>query len=381
MNAAQAGSAAAPQEALVDGDDAGVDAAARVGMVGAQAIANRAHLGHRLVHTLVFADPADHPKRARRAVVPIETLRTGQRLPHIRARGKAGAVGDDPDNRRRRSVDRHVVPKDRWVAAERRLPDALADHGHRRRTPAIVLDRDDAADDRRDPEHVEQLAGDVTALDTLGCAVHIGQSRGAGGERREIGAADSLARLVELEPRQPAVRVPLVARGHEHDAIGPGNREAAQGMRVEDREHHVVHADAERKDEHGGDREATVPRQRADGKPGVQRDRLDQRQAPLIAVAHRDLIHAAEGTPGCGSRLLGRQPLRLELLGEQSEMKPDLVVQPPIAARPEQRIEKPRQQHARAHGSFSNSRLTIDTVRAQLSVAAASCFRPAVVMR
>ena len=69
------------------------------------------------------------------------------------------------------------------------------------------------------------------------------------------------------------------------------------------------------------------------------------------------------------------------LVGEQLEVRLQLLAQLVLATPAAERPEQPREQHAQArHDSGSRRRLTIATVRAQSCASASSCFRPAAVM-
>ena len=66
---------------------------------------------------------------------------------------------------------------------------------------------------------------------------------------------------------------------------------------------------------------------------------------------------------------------RRQLVGHEREMGLDLLLQLGIAAAPAKQTCDARE--PRSHDSPSSMRLTMATVRVQLSVSAASCFFPA----
>lgn len=108
------------------------------------------------------------------------------------------------------------------------------------------------------------------------------------------------------------------------------------------------------------------------------RDLFEKRHSPLISVRLLHRLHAPEG-PSCGGARLGeRQSAADVLVCEHLEVRSNLVIQIGVASRLVRECAEARQHHAqRGDHSSSSSRSISATVRAQLSVSAASCFRPA----
>ena len=95
----------------------------------------------------------------------------------------------------------------------------------------------------------------------------------------------------------------------------------------------------------------------------------------MIAIRHARPLQPAEGTPRLDAGVLSRQAALLEFVGHQREMGLDLLLQVCVAAATAKKTGHTRE--PRSHDSPSSIRFTIATVRAQLSVSAASCFLPA----
>jgi len=112
------------------------------------------------------------------------------------------------------------------------------------------------------------------------------------------------------------------------------DRQPADRVCVEDREQHVVDADPEAEHEQRRDGEASIARQQPQGEPHIQRQGVDKRQPPLVAIGGRHLIdpskRSARGDPG----VRHRQSFREILLREQLQVCPhffreSLVAPPP----------------------------------------------------
>ena len=113
-------------------------------------------------------------------------------------------------------------------------------------------------------------------------------------------------------------------------------------MGVQDREQHVVHADAQTQDEDGQERKAPVPADQTEGETHVERERVENGQAPLIAIDGRHLIDAAESAARCRPGLGGREAFFEEISRQQVEMTADLLVEPLVAFAPAEKIRQAR---------------------------------------
>jgi hypothetical protein len=151
-------------------------------------------------------------------------------------------------------------------------------------------------------------------------------------------------------------------------------------MRIQDGKEHVVHTDPDCQHDDRGRREAAIACQQTASEPDVLEERVEERQAPLIAVLGLQLIDATKRAPRRRASLSGTQPLRDEIARQQIEMGLDLVVQAGVASRTNEDVQHSRDEHPSVgeerHQPSSSRRLTIDTVRAQSCDSAASCRRP-----
>ena len=144
-------------------------------------------------------------------------------------------------------------------------------------------------------------------------------------------------------------------------------------------DHRAADADGEQRD--GGERRAAFAQQCAPCEADVLPQRVDPGQHARVAERLTCLRDAAEFAPRGEPRLGVRQTAPAVLVGEQLEMRLQLLAQFVLAAAAGQRPEQPCEQHAQAgHDSGSRRRLTISTVRAQSCASASNCFRPAAVM-
>ncbi len=144
-------------------------------------------------------------------------------------------------------------------------------------------------------------------------------------------------------------------------------------------DHRAADADGEQRDRR--ERRAAVAHQRAPREADVLPQRVDPGQHARVAERLPCLRDAAEFAARGEPRLGVRQAAPAVLVGEQLEVRLQLLAQLVLATPAAQRPEQPGEQHAQArHDSGSRRRLTIDTVRAQSCASASSCFRPAAVM-
>ena len=166
---------------------------------------------------------------------------------------------------------------------------------------------------------------------------------------------------------------------HEALRIGDGHRPKHDCIEDAERRRRGAYPQPER--QHRNDREAGVPAEHPGAVPQVLDEGVEKGEAALIAIR---LFHAFDGaeSPAGGSASIGWRQASLDEVGrEEIEVCLNLGIQVGIAARRGEHGLDPRDQDAkRAHDSSPSSRLTIATVRAQLSASAVSCFRPARVM-
>ena len=138
-----------------------------------------------------------------------------------------------------------------------------------------------------------------------------------------------------------------------------GNRETANRVCVQDREQHVVHADAQTQDEDGKEGKASVPADQTEGETHVEREGVEHGQAPLIAIDGRHLIDAAESAARCRPGLRGRETFFEEISRQQVEMTADLLVEALVAFAPAENVRQARQEDF--EGNHGSSHPSVDS--------------------
>ena len=92
--------------------------------------------------------------------------------------------------------------------------------------------------------------------------------------------------FVELREGNRAIGDAIVERRDEQDAVRLVDRQAAKLVRVDQREEHVVHAEADTEHDDRGQREPAIAHQDAEREPNILEQRLDHRQTPLVTMTH-----------------------------------------------------------------------------------------------
>ena len=261
-------------------------------------------------------------------------------------------------------------------------PGRRADQGDRRGAHPLVGCREAAAKHGPVAGDRERVAGHVESFHALGGSAVSAQDHRRLRERHHSReAVHGIAQLFVLRMREAAVLILVVDGGDGGDAIGSRDRQPAQRVGVQDREEHVVDADAERQHENGGDAECAVPSEQSNGEPDILPERLQQRKTALLAELLLGLLDSAERTPRRARGIRRRESTRHVLVGEELQVHVNLLVQTVVAPAPEEDVGGPGEQNAeRGHDSLSSRRLTMETVRDQSAVSAVSCRRPAAVM-
>src|SRR5437762_3540915 len=187
-------------------------------------------------------------------------------------------------------VDLDDLADDVRAAAEAALPEAFAQHRDRRRRRRVVGGDEGAADERRDPEHLEEIARRLEAGDDFRrlavggeAALEPRRARGETGERRAARGAQPLDRGIRERRANVAARGILarplvVARLLDHvvaadplqtdERVGPIDAvERLEQQAVERVEKRDVRADAERDREHDDTRSSLALEEQATGAP------------------------------------------------------------------------------------------------------------------
>ena len=96
-----------------------------------------------------------------------------------------------------------------------------------------------------------------------------------------------------------------------------------------------------------------------EGETHVQRERVENGQAALIAIDGRHLIDAAESAARCRPGLRGGETLFEELSRQQVEMTADLLVEPLVAFAPAENVRQARQEDF--EGNHGSSHPSVDS--------------------
>ena len=327
------------EQPLIDGHHPCSHACVRLRVGRRHALRNRLDLASRVGLGDRVAQPAEDAEGSRVTALSRNPGHARQRQPDLGRAGKPRSVRKDADHRRGIAVDQNRAADQAPVASVARGPGAVAENHDRRRARTIVFVCESAADDRLHADGRKGVGGDVRRVETVGGAAVIAERDWRGGVGAHAGKAPRVrAKLVELRIGQPAIRGALVNGRDRQDAIGACDGEPAHGVRVNHREHHVVHADAKAEHENRRQREAAIPQQKPRGEARVERDILQARRDPHVPrpLARSEIV--AERTL-CGSpRVVRMRPTGLELRLRHPPMKGELLGQFLVLPAPPQEV-------------------------------------------
>ncbi len=221
----------------------------------AQLWLDAAQRGLRRLERLVGAQAAHHVQPPGRAAIERALLAANEGLGAERD-GDVERAADvdakepgrrDADDRERHAFDDERPADDVSRAAEAPLPEGVADDRHRTigAAPApVIVFRPRAAEDGRDPKHVEVASARPDAVDELGrSALREVEPRARPGD----GALEELRAIPDgfpdgVRPARPAVG----QLAYHHEALRVLDRQGSQQQAVENREHRRVRADSKR---------------------------------------------------------------------------------------------------------------------------------------
>jgi hypothetical protein len=286
----------------------------------------------------------------------------------------------DADDGRCRVVDvQHMAERGR-AAVEFARPERIAQNRHRRRSCAIIIRLDHAAHSRGHTESAEVRAADQrsahaakrTAVTQDGFAQwefadaeHILEHLLVVGEFPKEGITDVDRRTVLCELDLHQARRMAHWQFAKEDCV----------ERLIDRD---VRPDPERQCEHGSKRKARTVAKFSQCVDEVLDQRVEERQASLLAIVFANRCEIAQTAFGLGECLVGREARAFEIGGQQIEVSGKLGLQ---LRRPRAASQHSGEQHAQSgHDSLSSIRAIMATVRDQLPASTASCFFPARVM-
>jgi hypothetical protein len=134
--------------------------------------------------------------------------------------------------------------------------------------------------------------------------------------------------------------------------IGFGIGERAEQHGARNREHRRRRGDPDRKRQDGDSGKRRIAPQTADRVAQILHGRVNERQTAVLAVLFFDLRGAAEGETRCPPRLVPRHAAPHVVVGEQRQVRRDLVVELRVATLPRDQRAQPgeqdeeRRQHA-----------------------------------
>ena len=247
----------------------------------------------------IVSQPAEDPQRADVSLLHRQARHPRQRQPRFRRARKARRSGHDADDSGRRAVDENRAAQNRRVAAVAPPPGPAAEDDDRWCARAIVLCRQASADRGSGARHVERVGGEIGRVEPFGRAPLIANRDRRVEERSQSREATrGPSDVVELRVRQRAIREPLIERRHVQDTARTLDRQAAQRRSVDQREHHVVDADANRQHQDRRRREAAV----ADQHPAREADVLFQRvRGPSELRTKNEERRTGTGNRGTGN--------------------------------------------------------------------------------
>lgn len=275
-------------------------------------------------------------------------------------------------------------PDDIRRAAEALLPQRVADHD------GVLVTRTSGArqhaEARDEAEHVEvgRTVGDGLEPRRLSAAAGSDALLQERGDRLDLGGRARGEPLVgdvvgSHLRRAAAVRVVVVDAADPRRIVDVARRTEQQPIEHVGQHHRAADADGQEQQRRQG-RGALAP-QRPPREPDVLSQRIDARQDARVAEDLTCLREAAEFPPRGEPRLDVREAAPAVFVGQEFEVRLQLLAQLVLAASAGQRGDHTGEQDAQAgHDSGSRRRLTIDTVRAQSCASASSCFRPVAVM-
>ena len=238
------------------------------------------------------------------------------------------------------------------VAAEVALPEAVTDHGRRRRAPAhIVGRRQQAAAKRLDPEGVEEIAvhpqpACVPRFAAIGAVERRAAPRGESGKRL-LAFANLLHQRIGHHRKPPAESARpsavVLADPDVDKPCGIFDRKHAHPHRIEQLEDRGVRADAERQRQDGDDGEGRVEAKQSRAVPEIAPGAVEKADGIHLIDFLADQGSVAKFAPGRVPRLGGQHPARDVLVGFNREMRLELASAFVVPAGAK---EKPPQAHA-----------------------------------
>ena len=296
---------------------------------------DRVEVALSLRHRDTGPQASDHPEH-----VPEAALQAGglhrRRIPEIDAGGKVQRRGHDADDGRRQPVDADGASGDIRRSGEGLLPQVVTEYGCLGSVPFLVFAREGPADDRGDPERLEETGADHRAFELTRIPVHAPALGFRSADEKDgelLERAVLIAIITEVRGAYGGLgvavgRATVTPNETVRVAVGQGIEE----HRVHRAEDRGVGSDAERQGEDGGRGEARIGAKLAGGVAEILRDALPARPSPTFAG---DLFYqglAAEFAAGGEAGLVrGLAPVGVVACGH-GKVGGDLVIEFAIAA-------------------------------------------------
>jgi hypothetical protein len=145
-----------------------------------------------------------------------------------------------------RSVDRDRAAQERRIARVAGRPHAFGEQNDRNSSGTVVRGYEAPSRHRGNAQGPERVGRDVAAVDAVRRASLVAHGERRGNKRGQID--ERLLRgteILEVQPRHTPVCAPVVERRDVQHALHLVEGQPLQGVRVDEREEHVVDADAD----------------------------------------------------------------------------------------------------------------------------------------
>ena len=199
----------------------------------------------------------------------------------------------------RHAVQRDGAADDRGIAREAPLPQPVAEEGDAVVADLVLVLGERAADERRHPQHREQIGRHARPVQPLRLAL-AGQIEVGDGTQRGDVLEHVIARLEVVDVRHPDVRARQAALGRGapdvHEPVRLAVRQRLQDDPVDDAEHRGGRADAERDGQRRGGGKAGRPPHQPHAVPQILHEGREQMHSSGL-TAPLDDLDAAERAP------------------------------------------------------------------------------------
>jgi hypothetical protein len=256
-------------EPLVERHQPGIHPLVGVGVLLLETPGDAGHLGLRLLHADARGEAAEEVESAGIAALQVGVRH--ERLPHVGVVGKPVSFGHHTDDDAGDFVHPDSAADDRRIPAVPGLPESIAENDDRFGPRLILSGAEVAAEHRAGAENAERVRRHPHAVGALGGVSAVADVHRLRLVRRKRGERARLRLPVAVIGKRDTHVVPRdrVARIEVHDLVGVVERQTAQEDRVDEREHGIVDADAERQGEDRHEGEPAILEEHAHREPEI----------------------------------------------------------------------------------------------------------------